>query len=221
MPVVVGLAAAARPERWRKVRSTLCDLRGDAAGPAIRAAAADLSDPEFLAPPRRARQIVERVENGELFPNVDYNKNLIALPRRSANVLRRRRTSSIDDADEGAYVLFLTSPRLKHYFTGFLRVPPNGDPKTFFEFADQAAVAARALRQGMVVRGELGWFSHQLHAQMPTDRLTPPSPAYPAYFAWTESFSGSSNRSSCARLVFMREAEFGLRNLLALGNQFR
>jgi hypothetical protein len=31
-------------------------------------------------------RIVERVENGELFPNVDYNKNLIALPRRSANI---------------------------------------------------------------------------------------------------------------------------------------
>jgi hypothetical protein len=26
---------------------------------------------------------------------------------------------------------------LKHYFTGFLRVPPGGDPKKFFEFADK------------------------------------------------------------------------------------
>ena len=35
-------------------------------------------------------KIVERVENGELFPNVDYDKNLIALPRRSANVSARK-----------------------------------------------------------------------------------------------------------------------------------
>jgi hypothetical protein len=81
-------------------------------------------------------RIVERVENGELFPNVDYNKNLIALPRRSANVSAGG-DIVIDDADEGAYVLFLTSRGLKHYFTGFLRVPPNGDPKKFFEFADK------------------------------------------------------------------------------------
>src|SRR4029453_18297559 len=72
-------------------------------------------------------RIVERVENGELVPNVDYNKNLIALPRRSANVSAGG-DIVIEDADEGAYVLFLTSRGLKHYFTGFLRVPPNGDP---------------------------------------------------------------------------------------------
>ena len=81
-------------------------------------------------------RIVERVENGELFPNVDYNKNLIALPRRSANVSAGG-DIVIEDVDEGVYVLFLTSRGLKHTFTGFLRVPPNGDPKKFFEFADK------------------------------------------------------------------------------------
>jgi hypothetical protein len=79
-------------------------------------------------------KIVERVENGELFPNADYNKNLIALPRRSANVSAGG-DIVIEDVDEGVYVLFLTSRGLKHTFTGFLRVPPNGDPKKFFEFA--------------------------------------------------------------------------------------
>src|SRR5437660_734903 len=44
--------------------------------------------------------IVERVENGELFPNIDYNKNLIALPRRSANVSAGG-DIVIDDVDEG------------------------------------------------------------------------------------------------------------------------
>ena len=81
-------------------------------------------------------KLVERVENGELFPNVDYNKNLIALPRRAANVSAGG-DIVIEDVDEGVYVLFLTSRGLKHTFTGFLRVPPNGDPKKFFEFADK------------------------------------------------------------------------------------
>jgi hypothetical protein len=81
-------------------------------------------------------KIVERVENGELFPNVANNKNLIALPRRSAN-LSAGGDIVIEDVDEGVYVLFLTSRGLKHTFTGFLRVPPNGDPKKFFEFADK------------------------------------------------------------------------------------
>jgi hypothetical protein len=81
-------------------------------------------------------RIVARVENGELLPNVDDNKNLIALPRRHANVSAGG-DIVIEDADEGVYVLFLTSRGLKHYFTGFLRVPPGGDPKKFFEFADK------------------------------------------------------------------------------------
>ena len=34
-------------------------------------------------------------------------------------------------------MLFLTSRGLKHYFTGFLHVPPGGDPKNFFEFEDK------------------------------------------------------------------------------------
>jgi hypothetical protein len=81
-------------------------------------------------------KIVERVENGELFPNIGYNKNLIALPRRSANVSAGGDIVT-EDVDEGVYVLFLTSRGFKHTFTGFLRVPPNGDPKKFFEFADK------------------------------------------------------------------------------------
>lgn len=81
-------------------------------------------------------RIVARVENGELVPNVDYNKNLIALPRREAKVSAGGDVV-IEDADEGIYALFLTSRGLKHYFTGFLRVPPNGDPRKFFEFADK------------------------------------------------------------------------------------
>jgi hypothetical protein len=81
-------------------------------------------------------RIVERVENGELQPNVDYNKSLIALSRRDAHVSAGG-DIVIEDVDEGVYVLFLTSRGLKHYFTGFLRVPPNGDPKKFFEFADK------------------------------------------------------------------------------------
>ncbi|MCP4617722.1 MAG: hypothetical protein GY844_14975 [Bradyrhizobium sp.] len=85
---------------------------------------------------RAARErIVERVDSGELAPNVDYNKNLIALPRRDAAVSAGG-DIVIEDVDEGVYVLFLTSRGMKHYFTGFLRVPPNGDPKKFFEFAD-------------------------------------------------------------------------------------
>jgi hypothetical protein len=91
---------------------------------------------DFWARRADREKIVVRVENGELFPNVSYNKNLIALgdkvPRVSAG-----NDIVIDDKDEGVYVLFLASRGLKHYFTGFLRVPPGGDPKKFFEFADK------------------------------------------------------------------------------------
>jgi hypothetical protein len=90
---------------------------------------------DFWARRADREKVVARVENGELFPNVSYNKNLIALgegPRVSAG-----NEIVIDDRDEGAYVLFLTSRGLKHYFSGFLRVPPGGDPKKFFEFEDK------------------------------------------------------------------------------------
>jgi len=86
---------------------------------------------------RQARErIVARVEAGELKPNVDYNKNLIALGERAPNVSARN-DIVVDETEEGAYVLFLTTRGLKHYFTGFLHVPPGGDPKKFFEFEDK------------------------------------------------------------------------------------
>jgi hypothetical protein len=86
---------------------------------------------------RQARErIVARVEAGELKPNVDYNKNLIALGDREPNVSARN-DIVVDETEEGTYVLFLTTRGLKHYFTGFLRVPPDGDPNKFFEFEDR------------------------------------------------------------------------------------
>ena len=82
-------------------------------------------------------RIVARVEAGELKPNVSYNKNLIALGDREPNVSVGGNDIVVDETDEGTYVLFLTSRGLKHYFTGFLHVPPGGDPKKFFEFEDK------------------------------------------------------------------------------------
>ena len=87
---------------------------------------------------RRDRErIVARVEAGELKPNVSDNKNLIALGDRGPNVSAGGNDIVVDETDEGTYVLFLTPRGLKHYFTGFLRVPPGGDPKKFFEFEDK------------------------------------------------------------------------------------
>jgi hypothetical protein len=81
-------------------------------------------------------RIVARVEAGELKPNVSYDKSLIALGEGAPNVSVGK-DIVIDETDEGIYVLFLTSRGLKHHFTGFLRVPPGGDPKKFFEFEDK------------------------------------------------------------------------------------
>jgi hypothetical protein len=87
---------------------------------------------------RKTRErIVARIEAGELKPNVDYNKSLIALGDREPNVSAGGNDIVVDEADEGTYVLFLTTRGLKHYFTGFLRVPPGADPKNFFEFEDK------------------------------------------------------------------------------------
>jgi hypothetical protein len=82
-------------------------------------------------------RIAARIEAGELKPNVSTNRNLIALGDREPNVSAGGNDIVVDETDEGTYVLFLTSRGLKHYFTGFLRVPPDGDPKKFFEFEDK------------------------------------------------------------------------------------
>jgi len=82
-------------------------------------------------------RIVARVEAGELKPNVSYNKSLIALGDKEPNVSAGGNDIVVDQADKGTYVLFLTSRGLKHYFTGFLHVPPGSDPKDFFEFDDK------------------------------------------------------------------------------------
>ena len=82
-------------------------------------------------------RIVARVEAGELKPNVSYNTSMIALGNKEPNVSAGGNDIVVDPADQGTYVLFLTSRGLKHYFTGFLRVPPGADPKDFFEFDDK------------------------------------------------------------------------------------
>lgn len=87
---------------------------------------------------RESRErIVTQVEAGELKPNVSWNKNLIALGAAAPNVSAGGNDIVVDETDEGTYVLFLTSRGLKHAFTGFLRVPPDGDPRKFFEFEDK------------------------------------------------------------------------------------
>jgi hypothetical protein len=82
-------------------------------------------------------RIVARVEAGELKPNVDANKSMIALGDSEPNVSAGGNDVIVDQAEGGTYVLFLTSRGLKHYFTGFLRVPPGSDPNDFFEFDDK------------------------------------------------------------------------------------
>jgi len=82
-------------------------------------------------------RIVARIEAGELKPNVAYNKSMIGLGDKEPNVSAGGNDIVVDQADGGSYVLFLTSRGLKHYFTGFLRVPPGADPKDFFEFDDK------------------------------------------------------------------------------------
>jgi hypothetical protein len=82
-------------------------------------------------------RIVARVEAGDLKPNVSDNQNLISLGDREPNVSAAGNDIVVEETDQGTYVLFLTSRGLKHYFTGFLRVPPGGDPKKFFEFDDK------------------------------------------------------------------------------------
>ena len=87
---------------------------------------------------RTARErIVARVEAGDLKPNVDSNETLIALGDNEPHVSAGGNDIVVDQADEGTYVLFLTSRGLKHTFTGFLHVPPGGDPGKFFEFDDK------------------------------------------------------------------------------------
>ena len=100
---------------------------------------------------RESRErIVTQVEAGELKPNVAYDKNLIALGDTAPNVSAGGNDIVVDDTDEGAYVLFLTSRGLKHAFTGFLRVPPEGDPKKFFEF--------EAKPPSQIVRYDKDWY---------------------------------------------------------------
>jgi hypothetical protein len=92
---------------------------------------------DFWARRADRERVVMRVENGELIPNVVDNKKVIALGEREPYVSAGGNDIVIDDTDDGVYVLFLTSRGLKHYFNGFLRVPPGGDPKKFFEFSDK------------------------------------------------------------------------------------
>jgi hypothetical protein len=81
-------------------------------------------------------RIAARVEAGELTPNVTYNRNVIVLGENEPSVSLGD-DIVIDQTAEGTYVLFLTSRSIRDYFSGFLHVPPGGDPAKFFEFANK------------------------------------------------------------------------------------
>lgn len=81
-------------------------------------------------------RIVARVERGELTPNVAHNRNLIALGPNQPGVSVGGNDIVVDQTPEGTYLLFLTLRGFRHYFSGFLHVPPGGDPARFFEFED-------------------------------------------------------------------------------------
>ena len=95
-------------------------------------------------------RIVARVEAGELKPNVDLNPNLIALGAHEPNVSAGGNDIVVEKVGEGTYVLFLTTRGFKHSFTGFLHVPPGGDPQKFFEFEDKPP--------SMLVRYDKDWY---------------------------------------------------------------
>ena len=87
---------------------------------------------------RQGRErIVARIEARELKPNVSHNRNLIALGDGEPKVSAGGNDIVVDETDAGTYVLSLASRGLKHSFTGFLHVPPGGDPGKFFEFEDK------------------------------------------------------------------------------------
>jgi hypothetical protein len=82
-------------------------------------------------------RIIARIESGELTPNVAHNRHLIALGENEPTVSVGGNEVVVDQTAEGVYVLFLTSRGFRHYFSGFLHVPPGGDPTKFFEFDDE------------------------------------------------------------------------------------
>jgi hypothetical protein len=82
-------------------------------------------------------RIVARVEAGELKPNVSYNSTLIALGDTEPSVSVGGNDIVVEQTETGTYVLFLTLRGFRHYFSGFLHVPPGGDPAGFFEFEDK------------------------------------------------------------------------------------
>jgi hypothetical protein len=99
---------------------------------------------------RTAREeIVARVESGELAPNVDYNSRLITLGNREPRVSSGNYIV-IDRTADGIYVLFMTSRGMRHYFSGFVHVPPGGGPAKFFEFNDKPPT--------QVVRYDKDWY---------------------------------------------------------------
>jgi hypothetical protein len=82
-------------------------------------------------------RIVARVEAGDLAPNVSYNSALIALGNQEPPVSVGGNDIVVEKTERGSYVLFLTERGLRHTFSGFLHVPPDGDPEKFFEFTDK------------------------------------------------------------------------------------
>lgn len=95
-------------------------------------------------------QVVRRVQEGSLRPNVSYNQSLISLGLLSPPVSTGGNEIVVERHDGQPYVFFFTYRGVLDNFSGYLFVPTGGDPRKFSDLVDTAST--------QVERVESNWY---------------------------------------------------------------
>lgn len=99
-------------------------------------------------------KVVEMVQAGTLVPNVPHNPSLIALPDRSPCLSQGGNEIVVEEHEGGQYVFFFTYRGILDNYSGFLCVPPGGDPRLFSDLGEKDTT------QLVAVRGRWIYASH-------------------------------------------------------------
>jgi hypothetical protein len=80
--------------------------------------------------------MVQRIKDGALRPNVDYNPSLLALGPDAPHVSRGGNELIVEEHGGKKYVFFYTFRGVLDNYSGFLFVPSGGNPSVFSDLAE-------------------------------------------------------------------------------------
>lgn len=91
---------------------------------------------DFESKKSEREEIVRKVVDGAIKPNVSYNERLITLPDDVSILSRGGNQILVEEHDGKKYVFFFTYRGILDSYAGYIHVPDGGDPMRYSDMSD-------------------------------------------------------------------------------------